>query len=446
MSGQGESGSESVKVFPIQLTSWIESQPDLAYLVEAANNTPALYKSGSKELNVAPLKGDIVSNRFSNKRARIREFFWPSARSMRGDCFGTKNFDDTCGRAANTMAGSTVWDAISTVPFVQFALVNYLKGAAFPAAVVISLLMMVLSNIVGKTGANRAKGRASISTLGLAFFILLSVVKTLLSGVGFDILVNQDGITKEYSNTVLREQLDAKETRLKELQTLNGPKLVNLQNSCQPLQQKLNSIDKDLQPKTFETVYVQAYGTYAQKQSLIGLTDDEILAKYGSVSGIPGMCNKAEIQLAVDLKQADLLQEQISSLNTKIGSSTSLNILKSEFPEIYNDKFKVNASNGEIEIRSGQEVVSQASKQFVSKLGDPEKFTQLGISLFWMIVSILLSGMAVFFLWALSLTKEMKMSYDTSLLRYRMNLLQSYQDNLPRALQKRRDHRSQEES
>ena len=53
------------------------------------------------------------------------------------------------------------------------------------------------------------------------------------------------------------------------------------------LQQKLNSIDKDLQPKTFETVYVQAYGTYAQKQSLIGLTDDEILAKYGSVSGIP---------------------------------------------------------------------------------------------------------------------------------------------------------------
>ena len=39
MSGQGESGSESVKVFPIQLTSWIESQPDLAYLVEAANNT-----------------------------------------------------------------------------------------------------------------------------------------------------------------------------------------------------------------------------------------------------------------------------------------------------------------------------------------------------------------------------------------------------------------------
>tara|TARA_B100000674_G_C37960908_1_gene971944 strand:- start:1886 stop:3226 length:1341 start_codon:yes stop_codon:yes gene_type:complete len=446
MSNLEESGQEAIKVYPIQLTSWIESQPDLAYLVEAANNTPALYRNGSKELNIAPLKEDIISKRFSNKRARIKDFFWPSARSMRGDCFGTKNFDDTCARAANTMAGSTIWDAISTVPFVQFALVNYLKGAAFPAAVVISLLMMVISNIAGKTGANRAKGRASISTLGLTFFIGLSVVKTLLSGVGFDILVNQDGITKEYSNIVLNEQIDAKEKRLDELQTLNGPKLVNLQNSCQPLQNKLNSIDKDLQPKTFETVYVQAYGTYAQKQSLIGLTDEEIIAKYGGVSGIPGMCNKAEIQLAIDLKQADLLQEQIAGLNTKIGSSTSLSILQSEFPEIFQDKFKINTSTGEVEIRSGQEVVSQASQQFLSKLRDPEKFTQLGISLFWMIVSVLLSGMAVFFLWALSLTKEMKMSYNTSLLRDRMNLLQAYQDNLPRALQKRREHRSQEES
>ena len=45
MSNLEENGQEAVKVYPIQLTSWIESQPDLAYLVEAANNTPALYKN-----------------------------------------------------------------------------------------------------------------------------------------------------------------------------------------------------------------------------------------------------------------------------------------------------------------------------------------------------------------------------------------------------------------
>jgi len=85
------------------------------------------------------------------------------------------------------------------IPFVQFALINYLKAAALPAAITISLLLMVLSNVAGRTGANRVKGRASIANLGLAFFILLSLVKTVLSGVGFNILMNQDGITKEYT-------------------------------------------------------------------------------------------------------------------------------------------------------------------------------------------------------------------------------------------------------
>ena len=60
-------------------------------------------------------------------------------------------------------------------------------------------------------------------------------------------------------------------------------------------------------------------------------------------------------------------------------------------------------------------------------------------------VSIILSVMATILLWALSTTKEMKMSYNTKLLRYRMDLLQSYQDNLPLALKLRRERRAQEQ-
>ena len=110
MSDSEQNNEDRVKVFPVQLTSWIEGQPDLAYLVEAANSTPALYKTGSDNLKVAPQREDIVNKKYSSTSAKIREFIWPSARSMRGDCFGTKTFDETCARAANTMAGSTLWD------------------------------------------------------------------------------------------------------------------------------------------------------------------------------------------------------------------------------------------------------------------------------------------------------------------------------------------------
>ena len=152
-----QNNEDRVKVFPVQLTSWIEGQPDLAYLVEAANNTPALYKTGSDNLKVAPQREDIVNKKYSSTSAKIREFVWPSARSMRGDCFGTKTFDETCARAANTMAGSTIWDAVSTVPFVQFALINYLKFASLPVAFIISVGLMILSNVAGRTGAKGLK-------------------------------------------------------------------------------------------------------------------------------------------------------------------------------------------------------------------------------------------------------------------------------------------------
>jgi len=439
-----QNNEDKVKVFPVQLTSWIEGQPDLAYLVEAANSSPALYTTGSKELKVAPQREDIVNKKYSSNTAKIREFIWPSARSMRGDCFGTKTFDETCTRAANTMAGSTLWDAVSTIPFVQFALINYLKFASLPVAFVISIGLMVLSNVAGRTGANRAKGRGAIANYGLAFFILLSLVKTLLSGVGFDILVNKDGITKEYANQVLDEQIDKKQTTLEELQALKNPKLLNLQSACQPLLDKLARINKDLQPEEHNTTWVRAFGLWEQKQAMVGMSNDALIKKFGGVSGIPGVCNQSSAQLALDLKDADKIRESISLTRNKLGDETALNILQSDFPKVFSNEFKI-VEDGNIEIRSGQDVVGQAFTQFFDKIQDPERIFGLGVSLFWMGVSIILSVMATILLWALSTTKEMKMSYNTKLLKYRMDLLQSYQENLPLALKLRRERRAQEQ-
>ena len=443
MSQSGHKNEEKVRVFPVQLTRWIEAQPDLSYLVKAANDTPALYTTSTNELNIAPLKEDIVNRRFESKAANLRNFFWPTARSMRGDCYGTKSFDEMCNRAANTMAGSTLWDAISTVPFVQFALINFLGPGAMPAAIGASVGMMVFSNGCGKTGANRAKGKSMIANFGLAGFILLSIVKTAASGVGFDILVNQEGIAKEFASKTLQEQIQKRQDKLSELQTLSNPKLINLQNSCEPLQDKIRNTSKEMQPQTYETLYVQAYGTYAQKTSLIGLTNDQIIKKHGGVSGIPGVCNRADAQLAVDLKQADKLQEIIAATNSKVGTQPAVNLLQEEFPEVFKDKFKINDKNI-VEVRSGQDVVSEATTQFIEKIQDPSRISEIGISLFWMTISVILSFFATLFLWSLSLTKEMKMSYNTSLLKYRMELLQSYQENLPLALKQQRERRAKE--
>lgn len=432
-----------IRVNPIQLVRWIKNQVELDYIVKAARDTPALYQRAEDELIVSPPQADIVGKRVRSTKTKIREFLWPSAQSMRGKCFGTKSFDDTCGKAANTMAGSTAWDAVSTVPFVQFALADYLKILAMPTAVGISIGLMVLSNIAGRLGANRSKGREITATTGLALFILLSTVKTLLSGVGFDILVNKSGITREYAKQLAKEQLAERQRTLSQLQTLNNPKLLNFQASCNALKKQLERTNKDLQPGAWENLWVQAFGTFKQQESMRGLTNGEILRKYGGINQVPGVCKRFELQQADDLMQASILQSKISEWNIKIGAVPPLQFLRAEFPEVYRDEF-IESPNGSIEIRSGQTVVGQAFGQFFTKLVDPTRALELGVSLFWMAVSVILSVLATILLWALSKSKEMKMSYETRLLPYTLQLLQAYQENLPGALASSRQRRSTE--
>jgi hypothetical protein len=435
------SSSGQITVNPVQLVRWIKNQVELDYIVKAANSTPALYQRADDELIISHQQADVVGNELRSGKAKLREFFWPSAQSMRGKCFGTKSFDDTCGKAANTMAGSTAWDAISTVPFVQFALADYLKAFAMPTAVGISIGLMMLSNVAGKLGANRAKGREMTATAGLALFILLSSVKTLLSGVGFDILVNKSGITKEYARSVVAYQLADKQKTLDQLQTLNNPKLLNFERSCDALKAQLQKTDKDLQPRAWENLWVQAFGTFEQQESMRGSSNAEILQRFGGINQVPGVCKRFELQQSEDLAQASALQAKLSEWNFKIGSTPPLAFLKADFPDVYNDEF-VETDSGQIEIRSGQTVVSQAFQQFFDKLNDPKRILELGVSLFWMAVSIILSILATILLWALSRSKEMKMSYETRLLPYTLQLLQAYQENLPRALDVARQRRA----
>lgn len=431
-----DGSGDGIHVDPIRLTQWIASRPDLGYLVKAAKESRCLYDKSTDTLSIAPPE-DVVGKKNNGLWVKFREVFWPSASSMRGKAYASEEFDGTCSRAANMMAGSTLWDGISTVPFVQFALINYLKWAALPAAVGISLGLMLLSNVAGRLGVNRSAGKGLIANTGLSLFILLSLAKTLLSGVGFDILVNQDGITREYAKKVLSQQLADNQKKLEELESFKNPKLLSFQNSCEPLKQILPGIPRDVNPIKWQEIYVRAYGTYAQQESMRGLTNQQILDKYGGINQVPGVCKRADIQQSLDLKEADKMRLKIASWSSKVGAIPPLQMLQSDFPRVFKSEFKINR-DGEIVIRSGQQVVGEAFLQFFDKLQDPESVFQLGISLFWMVISLILSVLATILLWALSRYRETKWSFDANLLTRQLQVMQAYQNALPGELERRR--------
>ena len=99
---------------------------------------------------------------------------------------------------------------------------------------------MVVSNLLGKLGCNRTKGSSSLANFGLAGFLLLSLIKTGLAGVGFEILINQDGIARRYASVVSEREVAKVSRNLTELLEYKDPKYMQYKGSCEAARRELS--------------------------------------------------------------------------------------------------------------------------------------------------------------------------------------------------------------
>jgi hypothetical protein len=435
--------SSVVELSPLTLVKWIDTSPDLRYIREAADKIKARYDSDSRDIAFQTPNRRTVSSREEGFEHRLKEFFWPSGKSLRGKTCASQEFDQSCRNTASLMAGSTLWDAVSTYPIIQYGVSSYLGILSIPSAISLSLLLMFFSNKAGQESCNRTKGKKSSANNALIVFFVISAVKTALAGVGMDILVNGSGITKEYASQLANEQVDKSQKQLDELRKLKNPKYLEYKDSCESLKQQMEGLKRE--DPLFTTLYVRAYGEYRQQLVNQGLSVQRILQKYGnSVSNVPGDCMKQRIQAEIDGRAADQLSLQLDRWRTEKESLPSLQFLQSYFPTIYSDKFK--AQGNDVVIRDGGEMVRAANTQFFGKLVDISRVWGLGFSLFWMFISIILSVGAVFLLWGKSRSEDMKMSYSNELLLEREKFLEGYSATLDEFQTMRRKRLSQNES
>lgn len=422
----------------LDLVRWIETQPNLAYLRDIAGNTPAQHDKTTGSFAVQAADPTLIKARFSGPLLSLRDVVWPSARSMRGLTYSSPRLENSCNTTAKVMAASTIWDGISTVPFIQFGLQGFFGVASGPVAWGISGGLMVVNNILGKLGSNRSSGNQRLADLGLVGFFLLSLLKTSLAGVGFEILINQDGIARRYSDTLAVEQIERVSKNLDELLQYQNPKYLQFKQACLAAKKELEGVSRT-DPK-FDSIYRRAFGSVEEQTRLRSLQLEE-KARLLANSSIEGECSKQDIQLFIDQKTADRLRIDLDRYKEDRPQMTSIEFLKEEFPSVYKQEF-IEEPNGAIRIREGGTVIGQAFSQFFTKIQNPGQISELAVSLFWMGVSIVLSSLAVMFIWSLSRNKEMIMSHSNTLLLTRNNLLQAYQAALPKAQQRRADQAS----
>ena len=429
-------GDGSVELTPLQLIRWIDTSPDLGYLRDAADRVQGRYDSTTGQITFQRPNVDTVVSQDKGFAKTIRYFFWPKANSIRGKSCASQEFDQSCRNTVNLMAVSTLWDAITTYPLIEFALTDFIPVFAFPAAIGLSLGLTAGSNIAGKESCNRTKGKRGSARTALFIFLGLSLLRTAFSGVGLDILINRPGVTRGYAEELVGQRIDETALKIEELSTLQNPVYQDFKAACDAAEAELRELQRD-DPR-WDSAFRKARGSFAQQEEMRGKTPDQVVAMWGSVANIPGDCNRQVIQRQLDDQAADEFRSKLKIYKKDQDVLSPYSFLQKHFTEDFEAKF-VEPEKGDIEIREGGELVKTAIVQFYSKLTDISRLPGLGFSLFGMIISMLLSGGSVLMLRSKSKSEDMQMSFSDQMLNEREDLLNGYSEKLPVSQARRRN-------
>lgn len=405
------------------LFDWLEQQPELAHLRKQAAATPCEYcpTEITTDLRLTTNANIELTNE-EGIIAKLRDIIWVPGRNMRGNAFSTPELDRSLSSVAKLMSISTLWDFVTTIPLFSFSLSLFSWGA-IPAGTALSFILLWASNVAGENATDRRPKHTSKANWSLAAFVLLSVAKTLVSGVGVDLMIGNRAIQAEYAHKLAENKLSEDRANLTE-QSKPSSNLIAATQRCSELQDQMKQLgaNRAVNNLQYTSVLVQANGTFEDNKSDKNLTNEELSKKYSTSKGV------CRYEQALKDLQKEKNQSSLSLIEKQANAQKSLPPLKylqQYAPNIYNEHFKGSGSN--IEWVNGSEAVGEATDQFYKKLLAGE-FGLLGFSLFTFAISFVLTGSASVMLYLIGKNPQVQASYTGALEEYRNRRLSDYEN------------------
>ena len=405
------------------LFDWLEQQPELAHLRKQAAATPCEYcpTEITTDLRLTT-NANIELTNVEGIIAKLRDIIWVPGRNMRGNAFSTPELDRSLSSVAKLMSISTLWDFVTTIPLFSFSLSLFSWGA-IPAGTALSFILLWASNVAGENATDRRPKHTSKANWSLAAFVLLSVAKTLVSGVGVDLMIGNRAIQAEYAHKLAENKLSEDRANLTE-QSKPSSNLIAATQRCSELQDQMKQLgaNRAVNNLQYTSVLVQANGTFEDNKSDKNLTNEELSKKYSTSKGV------CRYEQALKDLQKEKNQSSLSLIEKQANAQKSLPPLKylqQYAPNIYNEHFKGSGSN--IEWVNGSEAVGEATDQFYKKLMAGE-FGLLGFSLFTFAISFILTGSASVMLYLIGKNPQVQASYTGALEEYRNRRLSDYEN------------------
>lgn len=427
-----DSKGDNITIRPSDLIRWIESQPELGHLKKAAADSTCLYYPQSDEIVVSTTgdSSDIVTRADRSIRKRILDTLGiVPTRSLRGSSYASKGLDRKLSNASITISACNIWDFISGLPVLNLVFIGLLGQFSWCGALIASWVILLIDKETSKGAINRSAANINSANVLLSVFIMLSLIRTLFAGVGFDLLIGKQGIAGRYAEEIAKAQLNKDKEEQRRLVNNESPQLKNFTEKCEDYTRQINEIDRK-NPK-FDSLYLLAYGSLQETESNKNLSFQELLKKYGGqVENVPGDCNKQKVQIGIDYSRAEKLGTAIDRKVSLMNTLPPLKYLQQAEPNLFEETFKTSGNQGQdIEFRNGLVAVGQATSQFYGDIARG-RIAELGLSLMWMLISVVLCYLAVQLLWTLSLQTETKASFDESLRNKRERILALYRKRL----------------
>ena len=422
-----------------EIISWIESQPELDYIRVAANKTLCDYRKDQTELSeriIVNSREDLSLGKESTLK-KILNVVWVPGSKLRGTQIASKELDNSLSTSSKVMSISTIWDFVCTLPIFTYILSPIAKGAAGPAGLIFGFIILWASNITGENSTNRTLNNSSKAKASLIAFLILSLAKTAVSGVGIDMIISKNRIVEEFAAEKILEKSDEEKEAINQAlyDEVDDPAVSNelrfAKQACNKLLQQIESLDltKGRQRKLQREISERAYGSNGPctNASKLGALESKEIG------------NK---QLKIDQKKEEA-KLRIEDRNTMSSTQYLWKYYKTTYNKFFTGKppgfdyvyegkdIPENRDYSEIEWTDGSksEAVGAAMKQFVDKVQKGD-VASLGFSIFAFVVSVILTLTASILLYTTGKNSEVKASFTSGLGKKSNALLAGYRDDL----------------
>ena len=405
------------------LFDWLEQQPELAPIRDLAANTPCEYRQ--KELTPELRLNTKTTRELPTEKGflgKLLDEVWVPGRKLRGNAFSTPELDGSLTSVAKLMSISTLWDFVTTIPLFSKSL-SLLAWGSLPVGAALSFILLLASNYAGHNSTDRRPRHAAKANWSLTAFVLLSVAKTLVAGVGVDLLIGNQAIATGYAQKLAHEKLEDDRANIKK-QREPDPNLIAATQRCDQLQVQMQELGKNRAANDAQYIsyLVQANGTFEDNKTDANLTSEELSKKYSLSKGV---CRyKQALNSMMDEKMRPYI-DTIERQEKALESLPPLEYLRQYKPEIFNEHFRIR-DNG-IEWVNGSEAVGEATDQFYRKLFVDHQIGLLGFSLFVFAIAVVLTGASSILLYLTGKNPQVQASFTGELEVYRKNILSDYE-------------------